>query len=46
MDDKTTASLWSRMAWLVVIYTASVGVLFLVAMALRMLMSAGGMRVN
>jgi len=46
MKTDGSATVWSRMAWLVIIYSGSVGALFLVAMALRLLMAGAGMRVK
>ncbi|WP_277964005.1 DUF2474 domain-containing protein [Pseudomonas sp. RIT-To-2] len=46
MKTNDSATVWSRMGWLVIIYSGSVGALFLVAMALRLLMAGAGMRVK
>ncbi|WP_282369698.1 DUF2474 domain-containing protein [Pseudomonas sp. PS02290] len=44
VDPAQGKPLWQRIGWLVVIWTGSVLALFVVAMLLRMFMTAAGMK--
>lgn len=44
VDPARGKPLWQRIGWLVVIWTGSVLALFVVAMLLRMFMTAAGMK--
>ncbi|QKF51331.1 DUF2474 domain-containing protein [Pseudomonas graminis] len=44
VDPAKGKPLWQRIGWLVVIWTGSVLALFVVAMLLRMFMTAAGMK--
>ncbi|HAF1690111.1 TPA: DUF2474 domain-containing protein [Salmonella enterica] len=45
-NNETQPSVWKRLAWLVIIYGASVLALGVVASLFRMLMSAAGMHTH
>jgi hypothetical protein len=44
VDPARNKPLWQRIGWLVIIWTGSVLALFVVAMLLRMFMTAAGMK--